>query len=83
MDVSALPGLKQNIRQLKKEKAEILSSLPDNKKLKRIQKKIKLLKRETRELAEQKRKSAAAAAAEASSKAAADKNAAAQPPAGG
>lgn len=83
MDVSALPGLKQNIRQLKKEKAEILSSLPDNKKLKRIQKKIKLLKRETRELAEQKRKSAAAAAAEASSKAAADKNAAAQAPAGG
>lgn len=83
MDVSALPGLKQNIRQLKKEKAEILSSSRDNDKLKRIQKKIKLLKRETRELAEQKRKSAAAAAAEASSKAAADKNAAAQAPAGG
>ena len=83
MDVSALPGLKQNIRQLKKEKAEILSSSRDNEKLERFQKKIKLLKRETRELAEQKRKSAAAAVAEASSKAAADKNAAAQAAAGG
>jgi hypothetical protein len=60
MDVNALPNRKQNIRQLKKEKAEILTSSRDREKLKRIRKKIKLLKRETRELAQQKKKLAAA-----------------------
>jgi hypothetical protein len=73
MDVNALPNLKQNIRQLKKEKAEILTSSGDSAKVKRIRRKIKLFKRETRELAAQKRKSAA----EAATKAAADKTAAA------
>jgi hypothetical protein len=66
MDVNALPSLKQNIRQLKKEKAEILTSSGDSAKVKRIRRKIKLLKRETRELAAQKKKSAAEAAVKAS-----------------
>jgi hypothetical protein len=73
MDVNALSGLKQNIRQLKKEKAEILTSSGDSEKVKRIRRKIKLLKRETRELAAQKKKSAA----EAATKASAEKTAAA------
>ena len=66
MDVNALPSLKQNIRQLKKEKAEILTSSNDRAKVTRIRRKIKLLKRETRELAAQKKKSAAEAAVKAS-----------------
>ena len=76
MDVNAIPSLKQNIRQLKKEKTEILTSSPDGKKLKRIRTKIKLFKRQTRELAQEKKKMAAAAAAEATEKAAAEKSAA-------
>ena len=71
MDVNILPSLKQNIRQLKKEKAEILTA-GDTAKVKWIRRKIKLLKRETRELAAQKKKSAQAAV-----KASAEKTAAA------
>ena len=66
MDVNALSGLKQNIRQLKKEKAEILTSSGDSETVKRIRRKIKLLKRQTSELAAQKKKSAAEAATNAS-----------------
>jgi hypothetical protein len=77
MDANALSNLKQTIRQLKKEKDEVLASPRDSKKLKRIQRKVKLLKRRTRDLAEQKKKSAAAAAAEAATKASAEKTAAA------
>jgi ElaB/YqjD/DUF883 family membrane-anchored ribosome-binding protein len=73
MDVSALPGIKQSIRQLKKEKAEVLTSSRDGKKLKQIRSKIKVLKRETRELAREKKRLAAEAA----------KAAAASPPAAG
>jgi hypothetical protein len=73
MDVNALPNLKQNIRQLKKEKAEILTSSGDSAKVKRIRRKIKLFKRETRELAAQKKK----LAAEATIKASAEKTSAA------
>ncbi|HEX2244607.1 MAG TPA: hypothetical protein VHK27_15435 [Gammaproteobacteria bacterium] len=62
MDVSALPSIKVSIRQLKKEKAEILTSSSDRAKVKRIRRKIKLLKRETRELAAQKKKLAAESA---------------------
>ena len=62
MDVNALSGVKQNIRQLKKDKAEILTSSGDSAKVKRIRRKIKLLKRETRELAEQKKIMAAESA---------------------
>ena len=75
MDVNAIPSLKQNIRQLKKEKTEILSSSRDRKKRKQIRTKIKLLKRQTRELAQEKKRMAAATAAEASAKAAAEKSA--------
>jgi hypothetical protein len=73
MDMNALPNLKQNIRQLKKEKAETLTSSGDSAKVKRIRRKIKLLKRETRELAAQKKK----LAAEATIKASTEKTAAA------
>jgi hypothetical protein len=73
MDVNALPSAKQNIRQLKKEKAEILTSSGDSARVKRIRRKIKLFKRETRELAAQKKK----LAAEATIKASAEKPAAA------
>ena len=62
MDVSALPNIKLSIRQLKKEKAEILTSSGDSSKVKRIRRKIKLLKRETRDLAKQKKKLAAESA---------------------
>ena len=75
MDVNAIPSLKQNIRQLKKEKAEILTTSRDSKKLKRIRTAIKLLKRQTRELAQERKKMAAATAAEATTKAAAEKSA--------
>jgi ElaB/YqjD/DUF883 family membrane-anchored ribosome-binding protein len=61
MDVNALPTLKQSIRQLKKEKSELLTSSGDTAKVKRIRRKIKLLKRETRELATQKKKATEAA----------------------
>ncbi len=73
MDVSALPNIKLQIRQLKKEKAETLTSSGDSAKVKRIRRRIKLLKRETRELAAQKKKSTA----EAATKASAEKTAAA------
>jgi hypothetical protein len=73
MDVSAMPNIKLQIRQLKKEKAETLTSSGDSAKAKRIRRRIKLLKRETRELAAQKKKSAA----EAATKASAEKTAAA------
>lgn len=73
MDVNALPGVKQNIRQLKKEKAEILTSSGDSAKVKRIRRKIKLLKRETRELAAQKK----ILAAESANKGSAEKSGAA------
>lgn len=66
MDVNVLPGLKLSIRQLKKEKADILTSSGDREKVRRIRRKIKLLKRETRELAAQKKRSAADAAVKAS-----------------
>jgi hypothetical protein len=77
MDVTATTAAKQSIRQLKKDKAEILASSGDRKKLKRIQRKVKLLKRQTRELAGVKKLAADKAAAEAAAKEAAEKAAAA------
>lgn len=65
MDVNELPSIKQNIRQLKKEKEEILASSRDSDKLKQIRRRIKLLKRQTRELSKQKKKLAAPAAPQA------------------
>jgi hypothetical protein len=77
MDPTALTTAKQNIRQLKKQKAEILTSSRDQKKLKKIQRDIKLLKRQTRELGREKKLAAAKAAAENAAKEAAEKAAAA------
>jgi translation initiation factor IF-2 len=77
MDASASTAAKQNIRRLKKEKAEALSTAPDRKKLKKIQRQIRVLKRQTRRLANEKKAAAAKAAAEAAAKEAAEKAAAA------
>ncbi len=63
-DRSAIHAIKQDIRSLKKQKAEILAATPDRKKLKRIQRKIKLLKRLTRDLAHETKTAAAAKAAQ-------------------
>ena len=48
MEATALSAAKQNIRQLKKQKAEILASTRDRKQLKKLQRKVKLLKRQAR-----------------------------------
>ena len=68
---------KQAIRQLKKQKAELVASTHDRKKIRRVQRKVKLLKRETRALAHVKKLAADKAAAEAVAKEAAEKAAAA------
>jgi hypothetical protein len=73
MDSNALTEVKQTIRKLKKDKAEILTSAKDHGKLKKIRRKVKLLKRETRLLAREKKKAGETAAAEAAAKAAAEK----------
>jgi hypothetical protein len=63
-DINAIHAIKQDIRSLKKQKAEILASSPDRKKLKRIQRKIKLEKRLTRHLAKEAKVAAARKAAQ-------------------
>lgn len=50
-DTNAIHSIKHDIRELKKQKAEILTSSRDPKKLKRVKRQIKLLKRLTRHLA--------------------------------
>jgi hypothetical protein len=50
-DTSAIHSIKHDIRELKKQKAEILASTKDRKKLKQVQTKIRKLKRLTRHLA--------------------------------
>jgi len=50
-DVNAIHSVKHDIRELKKQKSEILASSRDPKRLKRIKRRIKLLKRLTRHLA--------------------------------
>ena len=50
-DVNAIHAVKQDIRGLKKQKAELLASNGDPKKIKRLKRKVKLLKRLTRHLA--------------------------------
>jgi hypothetical protein len=50
-DLNAIHAVKQDIRQLKKQKAELLTADGDRKKIKRIKRKVKLLKRLTRHLA--------------------------------
>jgi hypothetical protein len=77
MDASTTTTAKQNIRQLRIQKAEMNAATPDRKKVRRIQRKIRLLKRQTRELAGEKKLAAEKAAAEAAAKEAAEKAAAA------
>lgn len=50
-DTGAIHSIKHDIRELKKQKAEILASSKDRKKLKQIQTKVRKLKRLTRHLA--------------------------------
>jgi TolA-binding protein len=78
MEASTPTTAKQTIRQLRKQKAELNGTAPDRKKIRRIQRKMKLLKRETRALARVKKLAAAKAAAEAQAKEAAEKTAAAE-----
>jgi beta-phosphoglucomutase-like phosphatase (HAD superfamily) len=75
-DLNAIHAVKQDIRQLQKQKLELLSSNSERKKIKRIRRKVKLLKRVTRHLAHDAR----LATAEAETKAAAEKAAAAAKP---
>jgi hypothetical protein len=75
-DLNAIHAVKQDIRQLQKQKLELLSSNTDRKKIKRIRRKVKLLKRVTRHLAHD----AKLATAEAEARAAAEKAAASAKP---
>ena len=50
-NANAIHSIKHDIRELKKQKTEILTSSRDRKKLKRVQRRIKLLKRLSRHLA--------------------------------
>ncbi len=73
-DTHAIHAIKLDLRELKKQKTELLGSSGDRKKLKRIQRKMKLEKRLTRHLAHEAktaaaRKTAQAAAATAAAKA--------------
>ncbi|HXV82570.1 MAG TPA: Rho termination factor N-terminal domain-containing protein [Candidatus Binatia bacterium] len=63
-DVNAIHAIKQDIRALQKEKAELLASNGDRKKLKRIKRKVKLLKRLTRHLAHEAKTAATLKAAQ-------------------
>ena len=62
-DVNAIHAVKHDIRALQKQKAELLTSNGDRKKLKRIKRKVKLLKRLTRHLAHETKTAASAQAA--------------------
>ena len=62
-DVNAIHSIKHDIRVLQEEKAQLLTSNGDRKKLKRIRRKVKLLKRLTRHLAHETKTAAAAKAA--------------------
>jgi aspartate oxidase len=63
-DVNAIHSIKHDIRELKKQKTEVLSSSRDSKKLKKVQRKIRRLKRLTRHLAREAKTAQAAKAAE-------------------
>jgi ElaB/YqjD/DUF883 family membrane-anchored ribosome-binding protein len=64
-DVNAIHSIKHDIRELRKEKSELLTSSRDGKKLKKVQRKIKRLRRLTRHLAHEAKSVPAAPAAEA------------------
>jgi hypothetical protein len=59
-DLNAIHAVKQDIRELQKQKAELLTASGDGKKVKRIKRKIKLLKRLTRHLAHEAKTAGAA-----------------------
>lgn len=82
-DTNAIHAIKQDIRALKKQKAEILASAPDRKKVQRIKRKIKLEKRLTRHLAREAKLAAARKAAQPTAPAAASAPASEAPPAAG
>jgi hypothetical protein len=63
-DVNAIHAVKHDIRALQKQKAELLTSDGDRKKLKRISRKVKLLKRLTRHLAREAKTASASKTAE-------------------
>lgn len=63
-DVNAIHSIKHDIREVKKQKAEVLTSSRDPKKLKKFQRKIRRLKRLTRHLAREAKVATAAKAAE-------------------
>ena len=63
-DLNAIHAVKQDIRQLKKQKTETLASSPDPRKLRKVRRKIKLLKRLTRHLAHEAKTAATAKAAQ-------------------
>jgi hypothetical protein len=69
-DAHAIHAIKLDLRSLKKQKAELLAAAGDRKKLKRIQRKIKLEKRLTRHLAREAKTAAARRAAQPASPAA-------------
>ena len=62
-DASAIHSIKHDIRELKKQKAGLLTSSRDPKKLKTVQRKIRRLKRLTRHLAHEVKTAQAAQAA--------------------
>ena len=62
-DANAIHSVKHDIRELKKQKAELLTSSRDAEKLKKVQRKIKRLKRLTRHLAHEAKTAQAAQAA--------------------
>lgn len=62
-DMNAVHAVKQDIRQVQKEKADLLSSHGDRKKIKKLRRKIKLMKRVSRHLAREAKSTTAAAAA--------------------
>jgi len=63
-DLNAVHAVKQDIRALKKQKAELVASNGDRKTLKRVKRKVKLLKRLTRHLAREAKTAAGAKAAQ-------------------
>ena len=81
-DLNAIHSVKEDIRALKKQKAELLTSNGDRKKLKRIKRKVKLLKRLTRHLAHDAKTAAAAKTAQPAAPTQPAAPAAAAPPAG-
>jgi hypothetical protein len=64
-DVNAIHSIKHDIRELKKQKAEVLTSSRDPRKLKKFQRKTRRLKRLTRHLAREAKTAQAAKPAEA------------------